>query len=77
MKFSDFFYSRLDESADEYQPTQEPRKITSYDEWIRACRKNNPDAQISGSRSRAQMVDWTTVNNKHVGEWFGTYGIVL
>ena len=38
--------------------------------WQLDCRKEAPDCQFAGSIGMgAQAVDWTTANNRCVGDW--------
>ena len=71
MKFSNFFKQAVLES--EFVRDSNNK---AYQDWIRAVRKKYPDAQVSGNSSKAQMVDWTTKNNKEVGNWDGKKGTI-
>lgn len=48
-----------------------------YQDWIKAVRKKHPNATLTGTEHQAQMIDWTTKNNKLCGEWDGKRGVVL
>lgn len=48
----------------------------SYAEWKKACRLAAPECQFAGSESGAQATDWTTSNNREVGNWDGKHGTV-